>query len=61
MVEVHGVVVWYIFIFGLVLRERNHGAVPSRSNHDVSGVAFEGLGCSRRIDCVWVAGGHLEA
>ena len=52
---------WYLFIFGLVLRERNHGAVPSRSNHDVSGVAFEGLGCSRRIDCVWVAGGHFEA
>ena len=61
MVEVHSIVVWYIFIFGLVLRERNHGAVPSRSNHDVSGVAFEGLGCSRRKDCVCVAGGHFRS
>ena len=25
--------VWYLVMFGLVLRERNHGAVPSRSNH----------------------------
>ena len=38
MVEVQSIVVWYLFIVGLVLRERNHGAVPSRSNHDVSGV-----------------------
>ena len=46
----------FLFIFGLVLRERNHGAVPSRSNHDGSGVAFEGFGCSRRKDDVCVAG-----